>query len=380
MRDSVRGQMTKQSRSRYILCSPWDKPSELDVYNWQDNGPFIKYWIRVFQEFEEASSLSGLTFYLVWNHILVPDLPSYGDDVVVVIASDEECVVPPYVNKVRFVFKTVGFYPWCGDTLREQSAASMMKCARDWTRWARHYALFLRKNGFSPKQGRKMVMPMGYARQTDTPGKPFDTRRYFVGFLGSIENRAHPRFSPKRVVGTPKHIARSRMVDSLQRLVAAAPDSAYFSETRSFRESTAMGAGERYSEIMADTKICLAPRGSSVETYRFFEGMRQGCVVICNRLPPHWFYEGCPAIQIDDWGNLEAEIDSLRADPQRLLDLHRKTVDWWRTKLSEPAIGGLIARSLESSDAAEEAIARLQTPEHSPLRPHAMTRDDGLGA
>jgi hypothetical protein len=40
------------------------------------------------------------------------------------------------------------------------------------------------------------------------------------------------------------------------------------------------GAGDRYTEIMADTKIALAPRRSSVETYRFFEAMRQGCVVI----------------------------------------------------------------------------------------------------
>jgi hypothetical protein len=73
--------------------------------------------------------------------------------------------------------------------------------------------MFLRVNRFSLKQGRRMLTPMGYARQTDLPGKPFETRRYLVGFLGSIENRAHPRFSVKRLVGTPKHIARSRMIN-----------------------------------------------------------------------------------------------------------------------------------------------------------------------
>jgi len=73
--------------------------------------------------------------------------------------------------------------------------------------------MFLRVNRFSLKQGRRMLTPMGYARQTDLTGKPFETRRYRVGFLGSIENRAHPRFSVKRLVGTPKHIARSRMVN-----------------------------------------------------------------------------------------------------------------------------------------------------------------------
>lgn len=349
--------MTKESRSRYILLTPWDEPTEIDIDNWKDGGLFVTYWVRVFQEFEKISPLSGLTFYLVWNHILVPELPSYGENVVAVIATDEECAFPPYLNKVRFVFKTIGFYPWCGASLREQSAASVLKCARDWARWAYYFALFLRKNGFSLKRGRRMVMPMGYARQTDVPVKPFETRRYLVGFLGSIENRAHPRFSLKRLVGTPKHIARSRMDESLRKLAALAPDSVYYGKTASFRESTTEGAGDRYSEIMADTKICLAPRGSSVETYRFFEGMRQGCVVICDRLPPHWFYAGCPAIQIDDWRDLEAEVKVLSADPHRLSDLHRKTLDWWRTKLSEPAVASLIARGLESPGGIEELAA-----------------------
>jgi hypothetical protein len=55
--------------------------------------------VRNFREFEKSSSLSGLTFYLISNHILVDELPSYGDDVVAVIRSDEECWIPPYLNK-----------------------------------------------------------------------------------------------------------------------------------------------------------------------------------------------------------------------------------------------------------------------------------------
>src|ERR1700684_4709093 len=101
---------------------------------------------------------------------------------------------------------------------------------------------------------------------------------------------------------------------------------------------------------MPDTKICLAPRGSSVETYRFFEAMRQGCVVICDRLPPHCFYVGCPAIQIDDWSNLEAEVNALSADPERLTDLHRRSLAWWDEKLSERAVAQqVIARCLETA-------------------------------
>jgi hypothetical protein len=342
------------SRSKHVVCSPWDaRPFELDIFTWQDkpDGYFFNYWVRIFKEFEKCSSLSGLTFYLISNHILVDELPSYGDDVVAVIRSDEECWIPPYLNKVRYVFKTYGFEPWCGASLSEQSPASIMKCMRDWGRWSWRYLSYLRHGKFSPAQGdRKMVLPLGYARQTDLPGKPFESRRFLVGFLGSIENRAYSKFSPKRLVATPKVIARSRMADALQKLVAWAPESVFYGTTASFTESTMTGAGDRYTEIMADTKIALAPRGSSVETYRFFEAMRQGCIVICDRLPPHWFYVGCPALQIDDWSNLEAEVKALSADPERLKDLHRRSLAWWDEKLSERAVAQVIAKCLEGAE------------------------------
>jgi hypothetical protein len=323
----------------------------LDIFTWQDkpDGDFFNYWVRVFKELEQCSSLSGLTFYLISNHILIDELPSYGNDVVAVIRSDEECWIPPYLNKVRYVFKTYGFEPWCGASLSEQSPASVLKCVRDWGFWSWRYFLYLSRAGFSPSNGdRKMVLPLGYARQTDLPGKPFESRRFLVGFLGSIENREYPKFSPKRLVATPKVVARSRMADALQKLAAWAPESVFYGTTASFTESTMTGAGDRYTEIMADTKIALAPRGSSVETYRFFEAMRQGCVVICDRLPPHWFYVGCPAVQIDDWSNLEAEVKALSADPERLADLHRRSLAWWDEKLSERAVAKVIAGCLEA--------------------------------
>ncbi len=164
------------SRSKYVVCSPWEaKPFHLDIYTWQDkpDGYFFNYWVRIFQEFEKCSTLSGLTFYLVCNHDRVDELPSYGDNVVAVIRSDEECWFPPYLNKVRCVFKTYGFAPWCGASL--QSPASVLKCARDWGRWSWHYLSYLRESGFSRgRADRKMVVPLGYARQTDLPGKPFE--------------------------------------------------------------------------------------------------------------------------------------------------------------------------------------------------------------
>ncbi len=344
------------SRSKYVVCSPWDaKPFDLDIFTWQDkpDGYFFNYWVRIFKEFEKYSSLSGLTFYLVSNHILVNELPSYGNTVVAIIRSDEECWIPPYLGKVRYVFKTYGFQPWCGASLRLQSPASVLKCIRDWELRSWHYLSYLRQNGFSPALGvRKMVVPLGYARQTDLPGKPFELRRYLVGFLGSIENRGYSRFSPKRLLTTPKYVARSRLAEFLQKLAASAPDSVFYGTTASFTESTMTGAGDRYTEIMADTKIALTPRGSSVETYRFFEAMRQGCVVICDRLPRHDFSRlprhtnrrlGQPG------GRGERAVCRRGASGRG----DRKSLAWW-TKLSERAVARLIAKRREPRHGLEE--------------------------
>jgi hypothetical protein len=185
--------------------------------------------------------------------------------------------------------------------------------------------------------------PAGLRARTDLEGKPFETRRYPVRFLDSIENRSYSRFSRTRLFTTPKCVARSRLAESLRKLAASVQDSVFYGTTASFTESTLTGAGDRYTEIMADTKIALAPRVSSVETYRFLEAMRQDCAVIRDRLPPHWFYVGCPAIQIDDRGNLEAEVTALSADPERLADLHCKSWASWNERLAERAVARVIA-------------------------------------
>jgi hypothetical protein len=46
---------------------------------------------------------------------------------------------------------------------------------------------------------------------------------------------------------------------------------------------------------------------------------------------------------------LEAEVKALSADPERLAELHRKSLAWWDEKLSERAVARMIAKSLGSS-------------------------------
>lgn len=95
-----------------------------------------------------------------------------------------------------------------------------------------------------------------------------------------------------------------------------------------------------------DAKVCLAPRGGSVETYRYFEALRYGCVVITEPLPPTWFYRGSPAVVVKRWRQLPAVLASLLDDPAGLAQRHRASLAWWRDRCSEDALAAYLTDEL----------------------------------
>ncbi|ORE86739.1 hypothetical protein [Aurantimonas sp. 22II-16-19i] len=347
---------------RYVLLTAGREPLELDFASYRDPYPdvFLGYYVECFRELEAGGQMDGLTVYIVWNYQIIPDLPSYGENVVVLILQDEYGSIPWYINRVACVFKAYGFLPQVDPRACLQHPAVLLKATRDGANWLYHMAVYLRRSGFRPLPRNRETVPLGYARQIALPIAEYQTRRYFISFVGSIEQTHHKTWSLRRAIGTPKAIARSQMSRSLRRIAASGMNDIFYGQTGTFMESI-LSSGAEYSKIVANTKICLAPRGSSSETYRFFEALRQGCVVICDRLPPHWFYRGCPAIQIDDWRNLESIARDLRRDEGRQLDLHRRSLEWWENVCA----GAAVARRMGACLAASREIA------HSPPEPSA---------
>jgi len=103
---------------------------------------------------------------------------------------------------------------------------------------------------------------------------------------------------------------------------------------------------QAYSKTLMDSKICLVPRGTSSETFRFFEGLRYGCVLITERLPSRRFYNNAPIIQVDDWNVLPNIVPTLLADEDRMRRLHRSTLGWWKNVCSENQLGKFIASKI----------------------------------
>ena len=96
-----------------------------------------------------------------------------------------------------------------------------------------------------------------------------------------------------------------------------------------------------------NSRICLAPRGNSAETFRVLEGLRCGCVVVGDRLPPLLVLRGQPRAAA---GPLERARAGGHARPRRpgreMARLHAESLAWWRDRCSEQAVGRFLAERL----------------------------------
>ena len=107
-------------------------------------------------------------------------------------------------------------------------------------------------------------------------------------------------------------------------------------------------SGDEYAKILYNSKIVLCPPGhSSVETFRHFEAMRAGCVVITQRLSNTILYKDAPFIIVDNWGELRSIINNLLRDPEKMKNIHNNTLNWWNDVCSEKAMADYILKQLE---------------------------------
>jgi hypothetical protein len=86
-----------------------------------------------------------------------------------------------------------------------------------------------------------------------------------------------------------------------------------------------------------------------LESFRFFEALRAGCIPIVEALPSRWFYDGAPALRVTDWHDAPALIEALLDDEARLREQHHAVQEWWDTTCSEEAVGRYMARGLAAT-------------------------------
>ena len=324
---------------------PWDphagpRPERADT----------RYFGGVFRAMEALLRDREIDVYLTWD---TERLPEYGERVVAVVLGDEVGRIPRYEGRIRAVFKSYGTRPASGARpVPDASLTGLLEMAQYAVRclkWlpggAAHAGLLLgRRLRGEPLPAPVAVIPLGTYNQVDLPLIPIEARPTDIFFAGSLE---HDR-SLRNRLGSPKTRARHQMLAAVEQLGGDRPDlrtdlrlTAGFSAS----EST---SGADYSRALMDSRICLAPRGTSVETFRVLEGLRCGCVVVSERLPPHWFYEGSPVLQLDRWSDLDHALRPILDDPEELRRLHAQSLVWWRDRCSEEAVGHFLAERLNA--------------------------------
>jgi hypothetical protein len=156
---------------------------------------------------------------------------------------------------------------------------------------------------------------------------PIAERQIDIGFRGSLGGGK--RYAPRT-------ISRSRMVAALRQLPESVRVDLF--ETESFVASYERESSD-YASALLDTKLCLAPRGGSFETFRTFEAALSGCVLIAEPLPPAWFYNDLPRREVRSWATLPEVVEELLSDPaatQSMSDAGRR----WALKVVSPAAVG----------------------------------------
>lgn len=335
----------------------------------------IDYLAGAFQTLERASTLENLTFYITWN---IQELPSYGDDVVVVLMGDEWCRFPSYLGKVRAIFRSHNNWPMytgkLADGLSYGNVITFLQFMRLHLLGLPGRVAYLASwcRNLLRGQARKTetyIIPLGYANQLNLPITPLKERTTDLIFMGSLNNQIPDKSSLKYWLQSPKNVAREQMLESAHTLQRKRPDlHIYLQGTEQFTGNLfgkvllVEDEKTRYSRKMMNARICLVPRGSSLETFRLFEAVRYGCVAICDRLPERWYYSGLPAVQLDNWNNLEGIVEELLGNPDRMQRLHQAALDYWQTACSEAVLGRFIAEQLTAETTARRAGVAPSAP------------------
>lgn len=308
--------------------------------------PEVRYPLAVFAEAEKTLHGSGLHFYFTKD----PNrLPEYGPHVVAVLLEEERCKVPAYAHYVRAIVRNMQTSPYPGfqphRKMGKLEAVLFFEYLRD---WLLHLRSRLRTRSFQAPgipvvtgKPRIFTIPLGYHSQENLPLIPMRDRTLDSFFSGDIASH-FARSDYRRWTSTSKIQARLQLWNVLETL-RASEWKILRNEISTDRAATDPAVYSGYSERMRQSRICLAPRGSVAETFRFYEGLRAGCLVITNRLPAMPFLSNAPVIALDNWSQLPHLLKTYARDLPTLEKYSEASRRWWEEKCSEPVIGQQIA-------------------------------------
>lgn len=197
--------------------------------------------------------------------------------------------------------------------------------------------------------------PLGYVKDTKHhPVKSLEQREYKVFFSGNLNKGRVTLYKlllksnlPEVIFGYMIKLMK-RIPSLIKRDFSSTFPSSYLHFTHGFKQGL---SPEKYTQILYDSQIVLCPKGFlRAETYRHFEAMRAGCVIISEKLPNTYLYRDSPIIQVDTWKEGLAYAQKLINDPVLLQYHHTETLKWWANVCNEISTARRVADVLHSLD------------------------------
>ena len=270
----------------------------------------------------------------------VTELPTKFDhlpNVVVFVMGDEWARVPTYANRVLAVFKAPGQHMKLA-THERWLRFNAMTCLQYLRQQLKRFPHFYRDSSSN-----LFAIPYGYYRLPRRSNVTAINKRHIdASFTGSIDHKQ----AMGGLIKTSKVLSRERMVETVSKWKQNKPYNIDVKLSKFFPKADDTPEHNDYPAILMDTKICLSPRGTHLETYRLCEGMYYGCVVIAEEQPDHWFAKNSPAFILKDWNKLPDLLDELLENPERLSQLQQASLDYWDSTLAPLPIAQYLQQCL----------------------------------
>jgi hypothetical protein len=337
---------------RYFMTSDYsgDRGTvELPPPPWQKSiHAEMRYPYDVLEQALPQVSARGLHFYFTKDAY---ELPEYGPHVVCMLLQEERCKVPVYGRHIRATIRNLMPKPFLGWVphahMGSVEAVLTFEYARDWythlkSRWARAHPP---QAWGSPirRQPMDLRIPLGYHSQVDVPYIPIKDRTLDMFFAGEVRHPV-PKTSYKYWTSTSKFEVREQLWRELTKLKGEWNiDLGAIASVDSKRNAQAF---DTYSQKMMNTRICLAPRGTLPDTFRHFEGMRAGCLVVGNPVPVEPYLYGAPMLLINHWCEINGILKKYGRNNDFIQEMGDKGNAWWHAHCTPELVGRYIAGEL----------------------------------
>jgi len=194
-------------------------------------------------------------------------------------------------------------------------------------------------------------IPLGCFSKNETTIKPVKERMYNTTFIGCL-NRNRTKMA-SILSGVPRlcmflgfYLNDPKTMKFINHMVKWRHPRDFYSFNPDFNSGV---KGDVFMNILNNSKICLVPRGwTNSETYRLYEAMNAGCVVICEKLPDRKYFKDIPVIQVDNWKDGLKKARDLLKDDALLQELSNKSKMFYDEFLSPIATAKIIMEKLEN--------------------------------